>query len=320
MSNDFAAAAMMRLMAQGLRAQGLALPAPAGAPGRAGAAKGPHVPLAHKRAMLDAMAQAHGPLCLLRIGAAVHTLGDEPTLATLCLAQTPPDMLARWQRLERFIHSRHRVQVLHTAPNALVFRHVSTLGEPPSLAEDLLIAGVLVALAEATGGHALKARRWQHPPWLYREGAWAHAPGMALQGDASTWELHWAPPAAGHATAKAPLAADADLLHQAQAVLRQDPSAPWRLGRLAAQLGLSARSLQRALGNRGTRFTTVLADVRLAHAARLLLETRQSPAQVGYLCGYADQAHFTREFKRRTALAPAQFQQKLSGETPQGLV
>ncbi len=54
----------------------------------------------------------------------------------------------------------------------------------------------------------------------------------------------------------------------------------------------------------------MLADVRLAAASRLLLGGTQSPAEIGYLCGYADQAHFTREFKRQTALTPAQFRQK----------
>ena len=30
-------------------------------------------------------------------------------------------------------------------------------------------------------------------------------------------------------------------------------------------------------------------------------------AEVGFLCGYADQAHFTREFRRRVGLPPERY-------------
>jgi len=46
--------------------------------------------------------------------------------------------------------------------------------------------------------------------------------------------------------------------------------------------------------------------------AQLLTGSPASPAEIGYACGFADQAHFTREFKRRTALTPALYRAEFS--------
>jgi hypothetical protein len=91
--SDFAAAAMMRLIALGLKRQGLALPA-APPPLR-----GARVPLVDKRRLMDALLQQHGAEAVLRIGEGVHEARDEPVLVALRLARDPMDLVARWQRL-----------------------------------------------------------------------------------------------------------------------------------------------------------------------------------------------------------------------------
>jgi AraC-like DNA-binding protein len=35
-------------------------------------------------------------------------------------------------------------------------------------------------------------------------------------------------------------------------------------------------------------------------------------AQVGYVCGFADQAHFTRQFKRHTAMTPGLYRSEFA--------
>lgn len=311
--DDFAGAAMMRLVAAGLRAQGLPLLQGAGASAAKRSASA-HVPLASKQAALQAIAAQCGPLALLRIGAAVNTLGDEPTLVALTQARTPAEMMARWQRLERFIHSRHRIQVLASEPARLVFRHVSTAAtSAPSLVEDLLIAGLLVALAQRTGGRELRARPPAGRRWLFRNGQWQWPPSARA---ADTWELAWQPDAEGLEAAQQEAGPREGLLDKARRALRDDPGAPWTVARLAQRFGLPPRSLQRALQAEQTRFTELLANTRLAQASRLLTTTALGPAEIGYLCGYADQAHFTREFKRHTALTPVKFREQLRQASP----
>ena len=84
------------------------------------------------------------------------------------------------------------------------------------------------------------------------------------------------------------------------------------MGVCAAALILSARSLQRHLAAHDSGFGVLLRQVRLARSARLLAETPQSPAQIGYVCGFSDQAHFTREFKRHSAVTPLRFRQQFA--------
>ncbi len=273
--SDFASAAMLRLIRRGLQRQGLA--AAAREPAQA------LVPLQDKRALLASLMQQHGPQVLLAIGDAVLDAPDEPTLTALVLARDPADLLARWQRLERFVHSRHRTRVLGAGPGWLRLQHVSLVpGQPPWPAEDLLVWGLLRGLMQRIGACDLRCE-------------------VDLQ-DSGSAHFQWRP-----APPDAPHAAPLDALQAARAALAADVAAPWTLLRLADALGLPTRSLQRRLAAEGSSFSALWTAVRLAQSARLLAEGPASTAEIGYCCGFADQAHFTRRFRQHTALTPARY-------------
>ncbi|WP_140631468.1 helix-turn-helix transcriptional regulator [Methylibium rhizosphaerae] len=304
--SEFASAAMMRLIRLGLARQGLdPQPAPADAGRRA------HVPLVHKRALASALLERHGPLPLLRIGEALFDAQEEPTLLALSLARSPLDLLQRWQRLERFIHSRHRVVLESLTPHEAGLRHVSIdAGEPPTAAESLLVVGVLAALLEKIGTCDLRARVAGDMCWRRLGGRW-HGDGP-WPDDVSGWVLRW-----GGLQEAGPLPAQAEPGQWAALARRHmaaDPGAGWTVPRLAEALGASPRSLQRHLSASGTGFGALLAEVRLAHAARLLATSSASAAEVGFVSGFSDQAHFTREFRRSTALTPAVYRQQFASQ------
>ncbi len=299
--SDFAAAAMMRLIALGLKRQGLALPA-APPPLR-----GARVPLVDKRRLMDALLQQHGAEAVLRIGEGVHDARDEPVLVALTLARDPADLVARWQRLERFIHSRHRMRIEAAGPGRLQLRHVSLVAaEPPTVAEDLLVLGLLVALIDRQGTVDLQARVGARG-WMRRtQGRWQ---AVGPVGPSGGCLLQWR--AQPLASVPAPSAAS-DRVSAAARRLQADPARPWSLATLAAELDCAPRSLQRHLAQQGSSFVALLRQLRLAQAARLLAETRTAPAEIGYLCGFADQAHFTREFKRHCALTPLRYREQFA--------
>jgi AraC-like DNA-binding protein len=91
------------------------------------------------------------------------------------------------------------------------------------------------------------------------------------------------------------------------ALLQADPSRGWTLAHLAQALGTAPRTLQRQLAREGHGFSRLLAQARLNHAAHRLADSDAPLAEVGYLSGYADQPHFTRQFHAHTGLTPAQF-------------
>jgi AraC-like DNA-binding protein len=306
---DFAAAAMVRLVRRGLQREGLAADPPAPS-----TAAGALVALQDKRRLLEALLQQHGPALLLRLGQAVHGADDEPTLTALTEARSAPDLIARWQRLERFVHSRHRVLTLALTDTACTLRHVSLrAGEAPTAAEDLLVFGLLVALLQRLGTAGLRARFAGESRWRHREGRWAetHLPAAM---DAATWELAWQAPV--ETSASAPVPSGAATPDAARAVLAADCAAPWTLPRLAETLGLAPRTLQRRLTEAGTSFSCLWTEVRLAQSARMLVGGREPMAQVGYLCGFADQAHFTRSFKRFTAMTPVVYRAQFGSAAP----
>lgn len=77
---------------------------------------------------------------------------------------------------------------------------------------------------------------------------------------------------------------------------------------MAKQLGLSARSLQRKLTEEGTRFSDVLASVRVEFAKRYLARGTVSASEVAYLIGFTEPPAFFKAFKRWTGMTPREFQ------------
>jgi AraC family transcriptional regulator len=65
-----------------------------------------------------------------------------------------------------------------------------------------------------------------------------------------------------------------------------------------------ARSFRRFLG---CTFGDYLAKVRIGKAFELLLNSKQPIVEVAYACGFADQAHLCRVFKKSTGLTPSSF-------------
>lgn len=75
--------------------------------------------------------------------------------------------------------------------------------------------------------------------------------------------------------------------------------------RVARELGLSARTLQRQLDAQRTSFQALVEGVRREHALRAMRETTQSVAKLAASLGYADAASFRRAFRRWTGQSPA---------------
>lgn len=303
-SNDFASAAMLRLIQLGLRQQGLAIDSHQ--PARK-AATGARVPLSDKRALVHQLHQAFGSTALLRMGEAIQVAPDEPALVALSMASDPADLVARWQRLERFVHSRHRVQVLQCGDSRVELQHCSTHGgQGPSSGEDLLIFGLLVALMNRMGVAKLRARFLGERRWRWQVGAWQQVPTPE---DTSRWQIEWSAHAqlAHSGSPRSAVAAGCLATPTASAaafLMGRDPGRAWSVAALAEELSTSPRQLQRLLQSQQVSFTALLSEARLAHAAKCLVATTQSAAEIGYACGYADQAHFNREFKRHSAFTP----------------
>ncbi|WP_143138525.1 helix-turn-helix transcriptional regulator [Lentzea waywayandensis] len=259
------------------------------------------MPLAVKRWLLTDIAQNHGLLPLLRVGQFLSQLPPDPAISALTAAGTPFDLFERWSRLERFVHSRHRVVVRETSSTQLVAEHVARSGARPEPVEDVLILGVLTALMTTIGTRGVTVTLEPHHAVVFADGAFTvPEPGHGT----ALWRFAWS--SLSSVTPAIPPVSGTDVASRARRLLAGNLHHSWALRELATKLGMSPRTLQRRLQADGG-FTALLAATRADAAADLLMNTGHSLGVVGFASGYADQPHLTREFKRRTAMTPAAF-------------
>jgi AraC-like DNA-binding protein len=205
-------------------------------------------------------------------------------------------------------------------------RHVSLAGPPPSAAEDLLVLGVQLSLLRAVG--CRDATAWAGAAHVaLPDGSWDSAAidAAVAAGDTATWHLSWSgwapvcgPPFA--VTAGAPIGTPAvtfDGCTEAAALaalLARDPARHLALAEAVSTLGLSPRTLQRRLAAHGLTATAVGRAVQVRHACALLAGGGDPLPAIGFACGFSDQAHFTREFRKRVNMTPGAYRLLTRGQ------
>lgn len=302
MNADFASATMLRLLLRGMAARGLRPPLPL--PGDA------RVAHQDKRCVVAAIVEQGGLATLLALAREVRHIEGEPLHQVLVAAREPLDFMRRWQRLERYVHAEHRVLIDEApAEGQIRLRHS---GPAPQPAESLAVLGVLIGGFEALGTQALRVQIAGHA--VYPQSDEAMLRRLAADDAIRVWQFRWRSlsPLPGKPRAPADLLAPLRWPHVALAVAHRqlaDPAAALRLAEVADGLGLSGRSLQRQLAAHGLSFSGLIAQTRARLAAWCLGSSTHGIAEIGFQCGYADQAHFTREFTRRVGLPPARYRQ-----------
>jgi AraC-like DNA-binding protein len=79
------------------------------------------------------------------------------------------------------------------------------------------------------------------------------------------------------------------------------------LERIADQLGVTPRTLQRKLHELGTSYNDVVDQMRRQLAMRYLREPQMAICEVAYLLGFSESSSFHRAFKRWTGVTPKEF-------------
>lgn len=311
-TEDFASSAMVRALLCGMAGLGLRLPEVGDKLTQA------TVPLDLKRAVVHAAVEQAGLAVLPLLGRGLHDLAREPAHLALTAGRSAASMLVRWQRLERYIHSKHRIQWLGLSPTSARVSHThKDNGPAPLAAEDLVVCGVLCALLEANGLHSVRATAADIE--LYPKPDSNSVLQCVQQGQTSTWLLTW----------QGGLDKDSDL--DLTVSWAQVAPSTWSrfafaagdhvarclpelvsVDDAAAALGMSRRTFQRTLAAENLSHQHIQSEVRFRLAGWYLLESEISMAEIGFVCGYSDQAHLTREFKRRMGVPPSRYKELFS--------
>ncbi len=78
---------------------------------------------------------------------------------------------------------------------------------------------------------------------------------------------------------------------------------------VADMLGMSVRNFQRKLREEGTTYTRLFNELRIKVASRLLRQTNTSVTEIGFVSGFRDSAHFSREFKKVQQMSPKRYRE-----------
>lgn len=278
-----------------------------------------------KQQLVGSAVRQAGLSCLVKLARGGHFNWNDPTHLALLSARDAADLLERWGRLERYVHSLHWVDVGDVHAGDVVLRHLSrTPGAAPSAPEDLVVLGMLLALLEAIGLQDVAAEiEGEH---VFPEASEAILQRLSQRAQTGTWHVRWRPAAPRRAQPPArpmpsPTHAPTHLCaalpwpqvaHRCASIMLDDLLQRRTVGDVAHDVGTSARSLQRALAATGLSYSSVLAEARLRAAAWWLLESTLPIAEVGFLSGYSDQPHFTRDFRRRVGLSPGRYRENFA--------
>ena len=264
-----------------------------------------------KHTLVERVMARHGPGLLLSVGDYLPMADEMPVLTVLTRSAEPGVLAEKWMRLERYYHASHRTEIHSPAPDCWHCRRWST-DAAASTGENCLIAGVLLGLLRAVGQVDC---RFDIDGRVIRP---AELKAIALPSTLSfqVFGIRWT--TAGSATNDMPITGGAPDLKAAMAdgladLLAADMGRSWKLDDAARALALSGRSLQRRLGAEGKRFSGVLRRARMRQATELLTRSDFPLAVIGYCCGYADQAHFQRDFLRATNITPGEFR-RIAGD------
>jgi AraC-like DNA-binding protein len=305
--SDFASAVMVRILAAGMRLHGMSLPPLPAA--------GARVTLAHKRGLVASALGQGGWACLPLLGRGVAAIRGDPVHQALVACGTVAGFFERWCRLERYIHSRHRVRMEAAPGSGLHVSHVSLhAGQPPLPAEDLVVLGVLAAALEEAGLGPLQVTMAGVP--VYPLADPASLQRLVSAGQTAGWHFTWQGESpASHRLPAAVMPADdmltgPPLARQLGRLALNDLMQVPALAHAARQLGMAPRSLQRQLAGQGLTYSGVVTQTRCRAAAWHLMRSAEGTASTGFVCGFSDQAHFTRVFRQQVGVPPARYRKE----------
>lgn len=255
------------------------------------------VSVQQKTSVLNYAYHRGGAIPLIQVGRAIVRLQGTAIISSLLASSTAHVFAQKWMRLEEYYHANHRTRFRFNEPTAWSLHRFSEGERAPTDPENILIFGVLFYGLKAIGCGDLigsigglvyqdsddpQERRF--PPYTTTLGSfnWTQQRSAALH-------CH---------------DANDNINAQVSHVLNTDIGRVWDLPEIAKALGKSTRSVQREIKKTGHTLSSLVRHTRTSTAGQLLRDTSLSLSEIGFCCGYADQAHFQRDFKRALNMTP----------------
>ncbi|NOZ26357.1 MAG: helix-turn-helix transcriptional regulator [Nitrospirae bacterium] len=279
-------------------------------------------PAEKKTELLSAVLSADGPDMLFGLAEGRDHGTDFPLIYVLLNSGSPATVIRKLESYYQYCHSSKRVQLVSGGENHLLIRHVSAAKQPISAAEDFFVCGMLQGLLRLAGCRHL-TYRWQKvsdpKAFFYMD---RYAKRNVEVAPFSQWRFtfeEFQRPAViegldgfimQSVSPLYPRPSSDTMSEIVESIIRQDLSRKWTLPDIAARLRMSPRTLQRRLQGEGRSFRNILNRLRVRRAEKLLIESDFSLTEIGFMLGFSDYAHFSREIKRIKGMNPLSYRMK----------
>lgn len=259
---------------------------------------GPFVAEEIKRTLLARVLQQSGRDGLIEAGREVASESAHPFVRVLRAQPNPLQLFRAWMQIEVLAHAHNRVRLLDLQCDSLQLLRLrlGDGGAHPLIEEDLFILGVLQGFLTllGLGEFTLTGPTEDKQGHIWHLGFKQIGPTPECAGDPQG--RIWC--AAGEIERAVFIIASNLIL----------TDAPVDLVRVARQLGLSARSLQRRLAASGTSFSSLLRAARVTVAGAAVVDGQHTAlTELAYRFGFADSAHLCRSFREVVGCSPSQF-------------
>lgn len=136
---------------------------------------------------------------------------------------------------------------------------------------------------------------------------------LAIRTTMSSDSAHRNPPKSNEITASYPSSTD-QLAGLKMIVLRLLPGGYPKLERVARELNIARRTLQRRLAEAETSYTDLVNEARMELAEQMLRDRGRSIASIATLAGFANHSGFSRAFRRWRGMTPRAFRTRINRE------
>jgi AraC-like DNA-binding protein len=275
-----------------------------------------------KTEMLEELMKAEGAQSVIHLSR--HFPLETPSsswIYPLLNSPTPQAMIQKLGIYDSHFHISRRLELRGASERHLMVENCASLDDLPTVADELFLAGALKNLLLQIGCKGLKME-WlavrsgqlrqvleelqvfqapveQNTRWRYtwdRQKRPEHIYGLDEYLIGNT-DLFTAP-------------YKSSLTQRVEEFLIEDLTTRPSMEETAEKLGISARTLQRKLQEEGTSYSRLYSDLRIKTAARLLRQSDASLTEIGFLSGFSDSAHFSREFKKVQNMSPKAYRDK----------
>lgn len=277
---------------------------------------------ADKRALIEQLWQAAGPTAILAAGRNIARATHDPIWRAAIRSASPQVLFDKWRKFEVYAHSTNRVVIAPVSETEAHFNRTSVSGTVPAPPENLMVCGLVLAMLEQIGCMNLRCEMTMAGGAAFPVLADGRLdlPADLAALDTGAWRVVWdwqsnpnhPTPDEVFPAMSLPLPPDLDPAQAGRVtavadLLVEDITRQWTVAELARAAALSTRSLQRLLAHADLSFSTLVRRLRITAACQMLEAGEMPVTTIAFCAGFADSAHFSRDFRASMGMSPTQY-------------